>query len=75
MGSNFIGNDVAEELCSTAVRGKVLQYLDLSNNNIDEDTMGKIEGTLLNSGSSFFPKFDEASTQHNFIRLAPSIVQ
>ena len=68
MGSNFIGSEVAEGLCLTAIKGKVLQYLDLSNNNIDAGIMGKIEDSLLTVGSTFFPKFDEASKQNNFIQ-------
>jgi hypothetical protein len=68
LGSNFIGNEVAEDLCHTAIKGQILQYLDLSNNNIDHDVMVRIEESLVTFGTSFFPKFDEISTRNDYIR-------
>ena len=68
MGSNFLGNTIAEDMCDIGIRGKILQYVDFSNNSVSEEVISKIEDTIISAGSSFFPKFDEVSEQNYMIR-------
>ncbi len=70
LGSNFLGSKIAEDLCEIAICGKVMQYLDLSNNNVSATVIEKIEDSLLSAGSSFFPKFDDVSKQNDHIRYS-----